>query len=149
MAPGSGAGQRCPNHGGVPSHGTFVLLLGLEYEDRYNGEGLDPRRWTARIVPVELWRAVTLDGARDFDLGLFDFRAATLASDPLRRQTARWPQLVGLRVARRLLERGRISHAVVDSPRTARKLRTVFPPSWTDEKRAQWFDEHARLVRVQ
>lgn len=143
VAPGAGVGGRCPNHGGVPHGGPFVLLPGLDPEDRFNGEDMDPRRWTARLVPTDLWRAVSADGARDFELSLFDYRAGTPASDPLRKKTERWPQLVGLRVARRLVERGRVSVAVVDSARTAKKLGVLRPAAWSDEQWSAWVAEHA------
>jgi hypothetical protein len=146
VAPGAGIGFRCPNHGGVPSIGTFALLPGRDWRER---EADEPRTWSARIVPTRVWSAVTQDGALDFDAawpvkvgGRWHGNVRALDQHNPHRVHRRWPQLVGLRVARRLLERGRITHAVVPDTRAARKLRTLRPSGWTDEAWSAWLDEH-------
>lgn len=150
VAPGAGVGFRCPNHGGVPSVGTFVLLPGRDWRER---EADEARTWSVRIVPTKVWRSVTMDGALDFD-DAYPVRIDGRWHGDLRKVDERdgrhvvkhWPQLVGLRVARRLFERGRITHAVVPDTRTARKLRTLRPAAWTDEQWGAWLEQHIVLA---
>lgn len=125
-------------HGGC-GVGSFVLLPGA---GPFEGT---PRTWSARVVPAELWRSVSRDGALDFDSAWPDFRPANDVHRNHARVRRSWPALVGLRVARRMLERGRIARAVVDGSRAARKLRTLRPPSWSDEQWADWVDHVALL----
>jgi len=148
-APGAGIGFRCPNHGGVPSVGTFALLPGADWRERDEGE---PRTWSARIVPSRAWCAVTRDGALGFDkawpvkvCGRWHGNVGALDRHNPYRTARQWPQLVGLRVARRLMERGRITHAVVPDTRAARKLRTLRPAAWTDEQWEAWLEEHMMM----
>jgi len=155
VAPGAGVGGRCPNHGGVPHSGPFALLPGEDWRER-DAEAGAPRAWSARIVPTKVWRSVTMDGALDFD-GAYPVRIGGRWHGDLRRVDERdgrhvvklWPQLIGLRVARRLMERGRITHAVVPDTRAARKLRTLRPPEWTDVRWEAWLEQHIVLAEAQ
>lgn len=145
-APGAGIGGRCIMHGGC-GVGSFVLLSGAGPFERWtHADGtLSPRTWSTRLVPAELWRSVTRDGAEDFDSLWPDWRPAADVHRNHARVRRCWPALVGLRVARRMLERGRITRCIVDGPRTARKLRTLRPPSWSDQQWADWVDRVALL----
>jgi hypothetical protein len=146
VAPGAGIGFRCPNHGGCAGAGTFALLPGRDWRER---EADEPRSWSARIVPSKVWSAVTRDGELDFDEawpvkvgGRWHGDVSALDPHNPHRVHRLWPQLIGLRVARRLLERGRITHAALPDTRAARKLRTLRPAAWTDEQWGAWLEQH-------
>jgi hypothetical protein len=149
-APGAGLNGRCLNHGGLAGGcREFVLLPGPDWRERDADAG-EPRTWSARIVPSRVWTAVTADGELDFDAvwpvkvgGQWHGDVSALDQHNPHRTHRRWPQLIGLRVARRLVERGRITHALVPDNRAARKLRTLRPPEWTDEQWTSWLDERA------
>jgi hypothetical protein len=153
VAPGAGIGFRCPNHGGLAGGvRDFVLMPGLDWRER---DADEPRAWSARIVPTKVWRSVTMEGALDFD-DAYPVRIDGRWHGDLRRVDERdgrhvvkhWPQLIGLRVARRLMERGRITHAVVPDTRAARKLRTLRPSGWTDEQWEAWLEKHTVVPQV-
>jgi hypothetical protein len=145
-APGNGCGGRCKFHGGIPAHPReFALLPGPGWRQR--GPEV-PRAWACTLVPAALWRAATANGARDFESGLpYYFHSLRgKAKDDVRDVLYNWPALVGLTVATRLIERGRIAVAVVDSPRTAHKLRTARPSSCDDAAWERWLEEHIVLT---
>jgi hypothetical protein len=145
-----GIGGRCLNHGGLA--GTvrdFTLLPGESAWSRWpQADGtLSPRTWSAVLVPADLWSSVTRNGARDFDSEAIEAYRETVTGKRARAQLASklhsWPCLIGLRVARRLAERGRLAHVVIDTPRTAGKLRALRPNDWSDQQWEGWIDHVA------
>lgn len=102
---------------------------GPDWRERDADAG-EPRTWSARIVPSRLWIAVTADGELAWPKVGGQWHVDVSAPDQHNphRTHRRWPQLIRLRVPRRLVERGRITPAVVPDKRAARTLRTLLPP---------------------
>ena len=121
LAAGSGFGSRCLNHGGLSlgSKGAHVVLFGAESfgADLYSMGRRRRPEWVVEAVPD--WVAAQL---RDEDLlerGLCEqaLRRTVLARcnrKPVsgRRILSRWPQAIGYRIARKLLERQRVAYGV-------------------------------------
>lgn len=122
VAPGGGVGGRCPNHGGVPGLGAFVLQVGL---DRFPGPGR--HHWSCQVWSPKSW---ALAGGTD-----------NSAPPDIKARAGKWPQVVGLRVARRLVERDRVTRVHLGTVRDARQLRTLLRAARVPDIQA-WCAEH-------
>lgn len=133
-AAGAGVGARCRHHGGMALGAEYgsrrsgprgrrrlVLLSGYDdlLDDMFN-EPRDRRAWSMYAIPCDLHNLIDpSEFQRPVQVGYISH--LLLKGGVPAKVAGRWPCKVGYRIVRLLVERGRIDHALLSTPRDLKR----------------------------